>query len=117
MKPYTKILYNFFGYDISDRPICENCGAESVDTMHLWPKGKYPELKNDIFNLMAGCRNCHETLSNEKEMLLKKHIDFMLKHQPKKTMAALGRMDKSHTLYEKIEEILLDQIEIHLKKL
>ena len=114
MSRLIQILYNFFGYDISDRPLCENCGAESVDTMHLWPKGKYPELKNDIFNLMAGCRNCHETLSNEKEMLLKKHIDFMLKHQPKKTVSDFKKLDRKHPLFNKIEAILIEGIKKYI---
>jgi len=117
MKNYTKLYMDYFGYDVSDFIPCEVTGHRSVDIMHIYPKGKYPELKNDIFNLAAGTRDVHIEYENKKDELLKIHIDFMFKHQPKKTMAALGRMDKSHTLYEKIGEILLAQIEIHLKKL
>lgn len=107
MKNYTKTLFDFFGYDTSDTILCECCSVVAVDVMHLWPKGKYPEIKNDIFNLMAGCRRCHDTLSNKKEMLLQKHLEFMLHHQPKKTLALLNELTTEHTLFNQIHEALI----------
>lgn len=64
---------------------CEICEYPAVDIMHIEPKGTNPHLKDDIFNLMAGCRSCHETSANEKERLKTIHLKFMLANQKEKT--------------------------------
>lgn len=106
MKSYTKIYLDFFGYDTSDFIPCEVTGKKAVDVMHIWPKGTYPELKNDIFNLAAGTRETHTKFENDKEKLLDIHLDFMLKNQPKKTLALINELTPEHTLLNQINEAL-----------
>lgn len=106
MRSYTKIYMQFFGYDISDFIPCEKTGQKAVDICHIWPKGKYPELMDDIFNLAAGTREVHTKYENKKEELLEIHLEFMLKNEPKKTLEALNQLEPTHTLFDKIKEAL-----------
>ena len=107
MKSYTIKYFDFFGYDTSDFIPCEVTGKKAVDIMHIWPKGKYPELMDDIFNLAAGTRETHIKFENDKEKLLEIHLDFMLKNQPKKILALLHELTPEHTLFNQINEALI----------
>ena len=106
MKIYTKTYMEFFGYDTSDFIPCEVTGQKSVDIAHIWPKGKYPELMNDIFNLAAVTRQVHSLYENRKEELLEMHLQTMLHYQTKKTLALLNSLTPEHTLYNQINEAL-----------
>lgn len=106
MKSYTKIYLDFFGYDTSDFIPCEVTGKKAVDIAHIWPKGKYPELMDDIFNLAAVTRQNHIDYENKKEELLEIHLQTMLHYKPKKTLALLHELKPEHTLFEKIHQAL-----------
>lgn len=79
MKNHTKIYYENAGYDLSDFVECEVCKNPAVDIHHINARGMGgdPQGKKDVFsNLMALCRNCHETygdISEQKEMLQRTH--------------------------------------------
>ena len=57
MQNHTKVYFNFFNYDSSDKIYCEMCNDIAVDIHHLEKRNK---TKNDfIENLVGLCRNCH----------------------------------------------------------
>jgi len=58
MQNHTKVYFEFFGYDITDKYIpCEMCDAPVVDIHHIERRNK---TKNDyIENLVGLCRDCH----------------------------------------------------------
>jgi hypothetical protein len=66
LKTYTKTYYTAFGYDESDTILCELCGAVAVDISHIHAKGRRPDLKDEICNLMAICRSCHLNKGDKK---------------------------------------------------
>jgi 5-methylcytosine-specific restriction endonuclease McrA len=80
LKPYTKIYLKHFGYDVSDRILCEVCGAVAVDIHHIRSRGMGGSSgANDISNLMAVCRECHVNYGDKKQ-----YIDFLTQiHQAK----------------------------------
>lgn len=65
MKTYTKIYLDYFKYTIADFIPCEVCGAKAVDVHHIEARGKRMDLLNDISNLMALRRNCHNTYGDK----------------------------------------------------
>lgn len=68
MQPHTKIYFKHFGISFNESgwhdPInCEVCNRRAVDIHHIngrWNK----ENSNDIENLIALCRSCHEDAHN-----------------------------------------------------
>lgn len=57
MQNHTKVYFNFFNYDSSDKIYCEMCNDIAVDIHHLEKRNK---TKNDfIENLVGLCRDCH----------------------------------------------------------
>ena len=66
MKPYTKTYYTAFGYSLTDFVSCELCGKTAVDISHIHAKGRRPDLKDEICNLMAMCRSCHLETGDKK---------------------------------------------------
>lgn len=76
MKNYTKTYMQHFGYDTSDFIPCEVCEAKAVDIHHIWARSIKDDLVNDITNIQALCRVCHQTYGDKKqhrEMLQKIH--------------------------------------------
>jgi 5-methylcytosine-specific restriction endonuclease McrA len=73
MKKHTKLYLRYFGFDESDFIPCEVCGDQAVDIHHIECRGmggtKEPE---NIYNLMAVCRKCHEKFGDKKE-----HKEFL----------------------------------------
>ena len=58
---------NHFGYTIADFIPCEVCGAKAVDIHHIKYKGMGGSKKlNDVENLIALCRSCHDDAHAEK---------------------------------------------------
>ncbi len=47
--------------------LCEVCQQKAVDIHHILGKGKYPELTNDVNNLIALCRKCHDKYGQKKQ--------------------------------------------------
>ena len=69
MKPYTKIYFDFFNidYDIStgyhDYIDCEVCKKQAVEIHHIIKKSQGG--KDNIENLIAVCRECHNRAHDE----------------------------------------------------
>jgi len=72
MKPYTKTYLSYFGYSTADFIPCEVCSAKSVDIHHIQARSIRKDLVNDITNLMAMCRSCHQKLGDKKQ-----HKEFL----------------------------------------
>lgn len=82
MKHYVKVYLHYFGYATCDFMICEipGCGQKAVDVMHIYPKSIYDEVRNDIKNLMGGCRKHHDEYAvgeENQEWLQEVHLKFM----------------------------------------
>ena len=77
MKNHTKVYLKAMGYDTTDFIPCEICGAKAVDIHHIEARGMGGSKQADIIeNLMAVCRQCHNTygdLKDYKEMLKEIH--------------------------------------------
>ncbi len=57
MKKYKKIYFDHFGYGEQDVILCEFCGNVGMDLHHV--KFKSQLGKDEITNLIALCRDCH----------------------------------------------------------
>ena len=68
MKNYKSIYFKHFGYGEQDVILCEVCSSKSVDIHHIIYKSQGG--KDEIDNLIALCRSCHDKAHNE---LIKKH--------------------------------------------
>lgn len=80
MKAYTKTYMDFFGYTVADFISCEVCESKAVDIHHIYARSIAKDKVNDIFNLMALCRLCHEKYGDKKDkrdFLLGKHSEKM----------------------------------------
>lgn len=65
---HTQIYFDYFGYDESSWIPCEVCGAQSVDIHHIEARSMGgSKLKDNIENLMALCRKCHDSKGDRKE--------------------------------------------------
>jgi hypothetical protein len=83
VKSYTKTYYTAFGYSLTDFVSCELCGATAVDISHIHAKGRRPDLKDEICNLMAMCRSCHLETGDKKadrKWLFRRHEQVMWLH-------------------------------------
>lgn len=60
MQSYTKIYLKHFGYGIDDFIPCEICNSKSTELHHIHNRSHRKDLLNDIINIMAICRSCHE---------------------------------------------------------
>lgn len=69
MKSYTKVYLKYFGYTTADYIPCEvsGCGKKAVDLHHVEARSKRMDLLDDIHNLMAICRTCHEKYGDKKQ--------------------------------------------------
>jgi 5-methylcytosine-specific restriction endonuclease McrA len=85
MRKHTKIYFNHFNvkYDQSgwhDFIPCEICSDKAVDIHHIVARGMGgSKNKDQINNLMALCRTCHEKMGDKKG-----YMDFLInRHQEK----------------------------------
>ena len=62
---YKEIYINYFGFCKTEYIPCEYCKSQSVDVHHLLFKSHGG--KNEIDNLIALCRSCHN-LAHEQPM-------------------------------------------------
>lgn len=74
MKSYTKIYLDYMLKNFNLEPhelLCEipGCGKPIADIHHILGKGKYPELKNEISNLIGLSRDCHSQYGQKKQYL------------------------------------------------
>ncbi len=78
MQKHTKIYLRHFGYGEQDFVCCEVCARRSVDIHHLTPRSLGGT--DEINNLMALCRTCHETAHASKlynDQLKNVHLNFL----------------------------------------
>lgn len=90
MQIYTKTYLDAFGLDKTDFCACEICGKKATEIHHILARSKYKHLVNDIRNLQAICRSCHEEYGDQiylMPMLLKihqRHLEIKeIEHNPK----------------------------------
>ena len=60
---HTKAYFNYFGYGEDDIILCEVCYKKATDLHHI--KYKSRGGTNDITNIIALCRWCHDKAHNE----------------------------------------------------
>lgn len=83
MKPHTKVYLKYFGFKIPEDCFCEICGIYANDIHHIEARGmggNPTKEKNEIINLMALCRNCHNKygdIPDKKEWLKSLHLRFI----------------------------------------
>ena len=63
MVKYKQIYIDFFDYIISEYIPCEHCSSPAVDIHHILFKSHGG--KDEIMNLIALCRDCHNRAHNE----------------------------------------------------
>ena len=71
------------GYGETDFVPCECCSSRASEIHHIHARSQRKDLLNDINNLMAVCRKCHEKYGDKKmwiEFLQNKHNQFMKNH-------------------------------------
>jgi len=74
MKPYIKTYFKYFGYDETDAIFCEVCGKIAQDLHHIQARGMGgSKYRDNIENIMALCRPCHEFYGDKKQ-----HKDFLI---------------------------------------
>jgi len=74
MKPYIKKYFKYFGYDETDAIFCEVCGKIAQDLHHIQARGMGgSKYRDNIENIMALCRPCHEFYGDKKQ-----HKDFLI---------------------------------------
>jgi 5-methylcytosine-specific restriction endonuclease McrA len=65
MQAHTKIYLRYFGYGEQDFVPCESCGKRATEIHHLVFKSHGGQ--NNIENLCAICRTCHNKAHENKE--------------------------------------------------
>lgn len=80
MKAHTKVYMRYFSYAIAEDIFCEICSAPAKDLHHIRARGMGGSKQaNNIENLMALCRSCHESFGDKKQ-----HVEYLQKvHQEK----------------------------------
>ena len=82
MQKHQKIYKEYFSFALDEYVPCEGCGAASVDVHHLTPRSLGGQ--NDIENLCAVCRKCHDrahTFPSYNEYLKIKHLKKLNEHE------------------------------------
>ncbi len=82
MVNHVKVYLNYFGYTTADVILCENCGRVAADIHHL--KYRSQGGTDDISNLMALCRTCHEMAHAHqinRQELIDKHNLIIQRHE------------------------------------
>ena len=64
MQKHTKIYMQFFGYGEQDIILCERCHRQATDIHHIIYRSQGGG--DNIENLIALCRICHEQAHQEK---------------------------------------------------
>ena len=64
MQKHTKLYMDFFKYGEQDIILCEYCHSRAVDIHHVIFRSQGG--KDEISNLVALCRKCHESAHSDK---------------------------------------------------
>ncbi len=78
MVKHVKIYLEYFDYCQDDFIPCENCSRKAVDIHHLVFRSQLG--KDEISNLMALCRDCHDIAHSSTELnnqLKRIHADYL----------------------------------------
>ncbi len=84
MKRHTKIFFKYWKYGGQHLPDCWSCSKQANDIHHLDGKGMGGDpkkIKDNIYNLIPLCRDCHIKTDKDKEFnnklkkFLKRKID------------------------------------------
>ena len=84
MKRHTKIFFKYWKYGGQHLPDCWSCSKQANDIHHLGGKGMGGDpkkIKDNIYNLIPLCRDCHIKTDKDKEFnnklkkFLKRKID------------------------------------------
>lgn len=68
MSNYKKKYIKHKGYAYDDYIGCENCGNRAVDVHHIIFKSHcFGEDRDDVKNLIALCRECHDLAHSSKK--------------------------------------------------
>ena len=65
MQKHIKVYFEHHGYTIADFIPCEYCKSKAVDIHHLVFRSQGG--KDEIDNLMALCRGCHNDSHNDRK--------------------------------------------------
>ncbi len=88
MQSYTKKYMDHFGFDISDYIPCElelhdlGCTGKSTEIHHI--RGRGPDFTDNVNNLIALCRSCHNVAHSSAElteMVQKVHNAYIKQHK------------------------------------
>jgi len=74
MLNHTKVYMKYFDYVVAEEIICEACGNLAVDIHHI--NGRLGD-KNNIKNLIALCRKCHERSHGGKDYVNKEQFQYI----------------------------------------
>jgi len=74
MQKYVKTYLDYFDYKTQSEVICEACGSPAVDIHHIHGRG---EGMDDIKNLIALCRKCHERAHGSKHYVTKDQFQLI----------------------------------------
>lgn len=85
MQKYTKVYFDYFRYTIADFVPCEICSSRATEIHHILNRSHRKDLENDITNLMAICRSCHNEFGDKKQHIesLKKIHEYHIKRSSK----------------------------------
>ena len=90
MQKHTKIYFEFFGIDMGTYFVpCEICGKKATEIHHIQCRGMGgSKSKDNIENLMALDRECHEKYGDKKQYLkyLQNIHKKQMKNEKSKTM-------------------------------
>lgn len=64
VKRHVKIYMDYFGYGEQDCMLCEVCAVRATDIHHI--KFRSQGGTDDITNLIALCRPCHDRAHNDR---------------------------------------------------
>jgi len=69
MKPHVKHYLDYFGYGMDDVILCEICNCVATDVHHIerCGMGGGHKMLDEINNIMALCRDCHEEFGDKRE--------------------------------------------------
>lgn len=71
---HVKIYFDHFGLKTQSEVICEACHKPAVDIHHINGRGKG---KDEIGNLIALCRKCHERAHGTKHFVTKEDFQYI----------------------------------------
>jgi hypothetical protein len=74
MTPHCKIYMSHFDYVTQEEILCEACNRKAVDIHHINGRGAD---KNNITNLIALCRKCHERAHGTKNYVPKEDFQYI----------------------------------------